>query len=130
MSLTPNAIKPITGRTATVFIMQLGFLLCAWGAAYFSLSVDAQFPFNGSDKINHILGYAGMTWLAFLGWPRKRKLVALIALSIGLSLELIQIPHPTREFAFSDLAANLIGIIAATIIAWAVKTIWVRVFPV
>ena len=110
--------------------MQFGFLLCVWGAAFFSLSVDAQFPFSGSDKINHVVGYAGMTWLAFLGWPRKRKLVALIALSIGLLLELIQIPHPTREFAFSDLAANLIGIIAATMIAWVVKSIWIRVFPV
>jgi VanZ family protein len=108
------------------FLARITFLLCVVAAASLSLGAETRFPLGGGDKINHIFGYACMTWLAFLGWPSKRKRVALIALGIGAALEIIQIPHPSREFSFADLGANLIGVIAATVTAWALTTLWNR----
>ena len=69
-------------------------------------------PSAASDKVNHLLAFMELTILTRLGWPRLGLLPPLLILTgFGLALELGQSITPWRDFAVSDLLADMIGIV-------------------
>lgn len=69
-------------------------------------------PSSASDKVNHLLAFTELAILTRLGWPRLSLLPPLLVLtSFGLALELGQSITPWRDFALSDLLADVIGIV-------------------
>jgi VanZ family protein len=62
----------------------------------------------GGDKIQHLLGYAGLAFLAAQAF-RPRPAVWLFASSIGILLEFAQALTPWRSFEVADMLANALG---------------------
>lgn len=68
-------------------------------------------PSAASDKVNHLLAFMELAMLTRLGWPRLGLISPLLVLTgFGLALELGQSITPWRDFALSDLLADVIGI--------------------
>lgn len=69
-------------------------------------------PSSASDKVNHLMAFAELAILTRLGWPRLSLIPPLLVLTgFGLALELGQSITPWRDFALSDLLADIIGIV-------------------
>ena len=69
-------------------------------------------PSATSDKVNHLLAFMELAILTRLGWPRLGLLPPLLVLTgFGLALELGQSVTPWRDFALTDLLADVIGIL-------------------
>ena len=69
-------------------------------------------PSAASDKVNHLLAFMELAMLTRLGWPRLGLMPPLLVLTgFGLALELGQSITPWRDFAWSDLLADVIGIV-------------------
>ncbi|MFC4259956.1 VanZ family protein [Marinobacter lacisalsi] len=69
-------------------------------------------PSAASDKVNHLLAFMELAILTRLGWPRLGLMPPLLVLTgFGLALELGQSITPWRDFALSDLLADVIGIL-------------------
>lgn len=68
-----------------------------------------------SDKIEHLLSYAGISFLGFLASSTKmhRIWVALSMIVLGLALEGVQYLLPTRAFEALDGLANTVGVLSA-----------------
>jgi VanZ family protein len=77
----------------------------------------------GFDKLLHFVGFVILMILLLLTFEHynlSNKLVAcfLIALGIGILIEAIQLGIPGREFSLLDLAADVLGIIAGSVLVW------------
>ena len=107
-----------------IWVSRAVFLFIVCVAILGSLSSSPAFPLEANDKVNHAVGYAVLTLIAFAAWPSFRKWVAVFAFLFGIAIECIQIFLPSREFGVEDLLANLVGITFATGVAWLVKTYW------
>lgn len=69
-------------------------------------------PSVASDKVNHLLAFTELAILTRLGWPRLGLMPPLLVLTgFGLALELGQSITPWRDFALSDLLADVVGIV-------------------
>jgi VanZ family protein len=67
---------------------------------------------SGFDKVEHVLGYAGLTtWFAGI-YPRSRYLIVAIALfAMGVAIEWLQGQmNLGRSRDYHDVIANLVGI--------------------
>ena len=114
------------GKEFLLWTTRALFLFVVVVAIVGSLSSTPAFPLEANDKVNHAVGYAVLTLIAFLAWPSHRRWVAVSAFLFGIVIECLQILHPSREFGVEDLLANLIGVLVATAIAWLLKTYWSR----
>ncbi len=99
--------------------MLLIFIGTAWPGE------DRPFSGGGIDKIGHLLAYAILALLAYRFLLTSRKVrpfadhawrVGLFGALYGLALELYQISVPGRDFQWSDVAANCLGIALALLI--------------
>lgn len=76
-----------------------------------------------SDIVLHGVAYGGsgllFGWLLRFGRPNRAIWwrAVLLAWSLGLVTELLQLLAPTRSFQFSDLIADLIGSMAGALVA-------------
>lgn len=72
-----------------------------------------------SDKANHVLAFAVVSFLADYSFPRSRFGLAKIAAvaAYGLSIEVVQYFIPWREASFLDLVADAVGIAAYALAA-------------
>jgi VanZ family protein len=79
----------------------------------------APLPFHLWDKLEHAIGYLILT-LWFMGlYPKARyPQIALGALLLGIGIELLQAPAPTRSMELGDAAADAVGIGLAWLLAW------------
>ena len=69
-------------------------------------------PSAAGDKVNHLLAFMELAMLSRLGWPRLGLMPPLLVLTgFGLALELGQSFTPWRDFAWSDLLADVVGIV-------------------
>lgn len=61
--------------------------------------------------VGHLIGYAILAGLlvGYNGWSPVPGM--LMAIAVGVGIELAQIPAPTRGFAFADIGMNTIGAI-------------------
>lgn len=98
------------------------FLLwcAAWLAVlWLSLRPQPEMPLDLSDKLWHLLGYAGMT-AATAGFCHARRdllLWALFAVLMGGLVELLQALTPSRSPELADFAANTAGAALGTALA-------------
>lgn len=94
---------------------QFIFFLIGWSAITFAtLTPLDELPIQapGSDKLHHIIGFAGWT---FMVAASKRKHIFYFCLFIflwGGAIELIQ-PYVNRHGEWKDFAANTLGIFLA-----------------
>ena len=77
----------------------------------------------GFDKLLHFFGFFILSILLLLTFEHynlSNKLVAcfLIALGIGILIEAVQLGIPGREFSLLDIAADVLGIIAGSVLVW------------
>jgi len=88
-----------------------------------SLLPGAMLPpvFNFWDKAQHALGFAGLTWLAFLAYPdTSLRRIGLALLLAGGAIELAQSATGWRHGDWLDLVADAVGIgLAGALRLWA-----------
>ena len=65
-----------------------------------------------NDKLNHVLAFLVLAWLADASFPEKKFPITLIAslFAYGLAIEIIQYFLPFRMFSWFDVAADGAGI--------------------
>ncbi|WP_373054805.1 VanZ family protein [Vibrio salinus] len=82
-----------------------------------------SYGINHLDKILHLLAYLIFTCLGALIFHKKRSLnlYYLGLFFYSLALELLQIPMPLRQASFSDLSANILGILTGIILNYLLK---------
>ncbi len=71
------------------------------------------------DKVNHILAFSVMAFLAAFGWPRAPRLRTVERLSfLGALIEVVQsIPALHRDCDIRDWIADTLAVILVTLIA-------------
>lgn len=80
-------------------------------------------PSATSDKINHMMAFMELAILTRLGWPLLGLSAPLVVLTgFGLALELGQSITPWRDFAVTDLLADVAGIL----LGYGVVTVFFR----
>ena len=74
------------------------------------------------DKVSHgvIFFYSAVLGI-FCNFKIKNHILMAIIFSFGLTIEIIHYFHPYRYFEWTDLLANLLGIILARAIYYAVQ---------
>lgn len=100
----PSALRVFQGLS----ILGLGVL------TYLSLfAFTPQHPLPIDDKLAHLLAYTFLSFLMASGWGNIVGLVptAFGLLVYGVILEALQDLIPYRVFEFSDMAANIAGIL-------------------
>ena len=100
-------------RTIGVF----SFACYALLIAYLSLAPAPDVPSVGSDKLSHLLAYAGFAVLAsglFLSRNRYLLVCFAIILFSGL-MEVAQHFVPGRDMSALDLLANILGVLIVVI---------------
>jgi len=66
-----------------------------------------------TDKILHVVAFAGLGLLGGTGWPDRRGALLFALPLLGLGLEIVQgAAIPGRQFDWLDAAANTIGVAA------------------
>ncbi|MFL1407429.1 VanZ family protein [Marinobacter sp. M1N3S26] len=84
-------------------------------------------PSATSDKINHMMAFMELAILTRLGWPLLGLPVPLLVLTgFGLALELGQSITPWRDFAMTDLLADVVGILLGYGLMTAFYRLWNR----
>ncbi len=78
------------------------------------------------DKVFHFIGFGSFAFSFMLAFPHiKIRWTILIAMSLGVLVELIQSFIPSRAFSYLDMLADLIGILFAVLlilgIRWLIK---------
>ncbi|MEY3051738.1 MAG: hypothetical protein RLY31_1523 [Bacteroidota bacterium] len=100
----------------------LPVIVCAATIGVLSLNKSAPVPqeWVPKDKVNHMLAYAGLAWLAFRALSviqqtkRNHFLITFVAVvAYGMLMEFLQGLLPYRRFEWLDMAANLAGVILA-----------------
>lgn len=72
---------------------------------------------TGNDKVNHLAAFALFVILASVGYNKTPWWhIATAGLVLGVFIELIQMPIPSRSAEFLDVAADAAGIISGHII--------------
>lgn len=94
--------------------------LLFYGALSVELSPEPVTP--GFDKVLHFVSFLVLSVLLFLtldafGLKWKPVLCFLIAMFLGLIIELAQRGIPGREFSLLDLAADFIGVVLGLILS-------------
>jgi VanZ family protein len=90
------------------------------GATFIKLG---DFSTPGSDKGLHFIGFFILTILlifTFKNYTAKRVYLKslIVAIIIGIIIEIIQLFIPTRTFSWYDLVADLGGIFLGMVLAW------------
>ena len=93
----------------------------------FAVKFEGESSISGFDKLLHFFGFfilEILLLLAFNYYKIKNKYWAsfLIALSIGLFIEVVQLAIPGREFSLLDWAADAGGIFLAMVLSWSFRS--------
>ncbi len=100
----------------------------AWMSVIFAASAWPEHgppSAQGTDKVLHLVAYAVLIVLLFRCWlttaVRSRLTItigraSIIAISYGLLLELYQLRVPGRDFQWSDIIANCVGVVIAALL--------------
>jgi VanZ family protein len=100
-----------TAESRQVLVWRVFLISCLAVIALLAWMPGNQLPFStASDKLNHLLAFAALGFLAWRAYPTQRvpALIALVA--FGVLIELVQWRLPTRSAEFADLAADVIGL--------------------
>lgn len=100
-------------------LVQTAFWVCVSGTAFLSLVPVELLPsaFNWWDKAQHALGFAVLTVLGLLAYPKVRWWLPWGLLLLGAFIELAQAASGWRRGDWLDLLADAVGILAV-MTAW------------
>jgi len=100
-------------------LVQAAFWVCVLGTIFLSLVPVALLPqaFNWWDKAQHALGFAVLTVLGLLAYPKLRWQLPWGLLLLGAFIELAQAASGWRRGDWLDLLADAVGILAV-MTAW------------
>ena len=100
-------------------LVQTAFWACVLGTVFLSLVPVALLPqaFNWWDKAQHALGFAALTVLGLLAYPKARWWLPWGLLLLGGFIELAQAASGWRRGDWLDLLADAVGILAV-MTAW------------
>ena len=89
----------------------------------FAVNLGTSDSVPGSDKGLHFIGFLILTLLlifTFKNYTVQRVYLKslIVAIIIGIIIEIIQLFIPERTFSLLDLAADLGGIFLAMVLAW------------
>ncbi|MFH0935020.1 MAG: VanZ family protein [Pseudomonadota bacterium] len=88
-----------------------------WVAAVCYLSLMPQPPepvsFEGVDKLEHLLAYAGLMLWFCQAWLDRRARIRLFAalVAMGVEIEFLQGMGGYRNFEYFDMLANTLGVL-------------------
>ncbi len=85
---------------------------------------------SGSDKLHHLLAYAGL----MIAWrlaipshqPRRQLMMAIALIGMGLAIEFAQGLTPYRYFEWADAFANALGVL----VGWTISIVIQKLRPV
>jgi VanZ family protein len=79
--------------------------------------VDLPSPGEGSDKIEHALAYGVLTWWwsQIVVSPRRRAVLLVAGVTLGIALEITQSFIPYRSAEVLDAVADAVGVL----VGWA-----------
>ena len=66
---------------------------------------------TGWDKLNHLLAFGAMAWLACKAFPQRLTAVLCALLVYGALIEVMQSWTPSRSAEWLDLFADMFGIL-------------------
>jgi hypothetical protein len=99
--------------------LQVAFWAFTLGTIFLSLVPAVFLPqaFNWWDKAQHALGFAVLTGLGLVAYPRARWRIPCGLLVLGAFIEIAQAASGWRQGDWLDLLADSVGILAA-MCAW------------
>ncbi len=94
-------------------LVQTAFWVCALSTAFLSLVPSELLPqaFNWWDKAQHALGFAVLTGLGLLAYPKARSWLPWGLFLFGACIELAQAASGWRRGDWLDLLADAVGIL-------------------
>jgi hypothetical protein len=100
-------------------VFRIGLFACALAVALLALIPLSETPLTSYDKINHILAFAVLAWLADGAYPGPESAPRRIGLLLlyGLLIEAVQHQLPYRQFSWLDLGADALGVAGYTGVA-------------
>lgn len=100
-------------------LLQAAFWACVLGTVFLSLVPSELLPqaFNWWDKAQHALGFAVLTGLGLLAYPKTRGWLPWELLLLGACIELAQAASGWRRGDWLDLLADAVGILVVSA-AW------------
>lgn len=93
---------------------QVGLFACGVAVAFLAFSpVDGPTLITAHDKINHLVAFAVLSWLADGAYPGREDTTAIwgLLLLYGMLIELIQHLVPYRDCSLLDFGADALGIL-------------------
>lgn len=86
-------------------------------------------PASSNDKVNHLLAFTELALVIRLGWPALHLAIPfLLLMGFGLAIELVQYWLPHRYFSWTDLTADLTGILIGFALFPVIRQIQARLF--
>ena len=90
---------------------RLPFFLLICAITYLSIAPAPEMPGPTlSDKVLHIIAYAGIAFWGYFGFPKGGIKLALFIVSWSIFIEFMQWLTPTRMLEVLDMVANTIGV--------------------
>ena len=102
------------------FALSLCILLAITALSLWPLTSLPSVP--GSDKTHHLMAYAALVFPVALRHPRRWMLFAAFFIAYSGLIELVQ-PHANRYGEWSDLLANMAGVVCGIALATAISIV-------
>jgi VanZ family protein len=116
-----RAIETTRARWRVVF--GLGSILMLV-LALMPLELRDERTFPASDKVAHVVAFACLALTACRGWPARWSRIVAGLVLYGAAIEVLQSLVPLRSASLSDLAADVVGILAGLLIARGCAARW------
>lgn len=100
--------KPTSRR-----VFRVGLYVCAAAVAALAFTPLNEPALASNDKLNHILAFAVLAWLADGAYPGETRAGTRLGLllAFGFLIEVVQHCLPYRYFSWLDLAADALGVL-------------------
>ena len=121
----PAAQQPVATVAANrqVLLWRVVLISCLAVIALLAWMPGNQVPLSTtSDKLNHLLAFAALGFLAWRAYPTQRVPALFALVGFGVLIELVQWTLPTRSAELADLAADAIGLALGSLASrWTVR---------
>jgi len=107
-------------------VLKLAFAVTVLTVIVLSLLPGRDLPQVGlSDKLEHVIAYAGMALAGSLAFPRLPAFLWLLVLlpALGVALEFCQMLVPGRSAEVADAVADTIGVLLVIVPALALRAL-------
>jgi VanZ family protein len=97
---------------------RLAFWTCAAAVLFLSLSPAPPLSISSWDKLNHVAAFMTLGLLGSICWHPRLLATGRLA-AFGGFIEVLQSFTPTRQGDSLDWAADCVGLLLASLLAWA-----------